>query len=868
MAKNKKRRSLTSKVEQRSKATEIKNNPFEVKINKQKHNILGRKNKHGKGVPVVSRSKGLQKRNATLLQEYKQRHKSNKFLDKRLGENDPEMSVEDKMMERFTLEKQRNHEKSGMYSLNTDEDLTHYGQSLSSLEKFEEPDLASDDEEGGMIDKKFVAEEHFGGFLTKKKTDEEGKPKTRQEIFEEIIAKSKKDKFNRQSEKEDVVKLTEQLDQDFNDVSQFLAKVKRDKDEERRKPDDYDMSVKELIFDMRAKASDRLKTPEELAKEEKEKLEKMETDRQRRMKGITETEEQENKRRMQYLSADDLNDGFELTRDNRSTLSYRDGVPSFGFDQGESDSEEKEEEGEEEVQEDDEEEEEDDESEEGEEEEEDNASDLDSETDEDDDEDDRTVKEIKSSLKKGNKQSVTKKVSIQEPVEKKKKIEEMMRLAKEELPYTFKAPTCLEELEGVLTGHSPSNQLTIIERMIKCHHPSLSDGNKAKLETLTTCIYQLMGKYVKEGKDLQPQFINGLTKHLYDLTQTCALASGNSLMGIICEKYESFNKETEDRGRSTFPSLDVLLYFKLVSALFPTSDFRHSVVTPTMLFMGAILSQCQVRSCQDVTFGLFICNLFLKNVSLSKRLVPEVMNFLQGILYMASDHESKTAGLVVAPFKQSGRFSKLLRHEGTSEAQLRPVKILDLVTDLEDLDQAEFSTWALGLTCHLLHQFSTLYVDLPSYSEIFSPIYILLQDKELLLNKYHHDVQSLGDEVLSHIEGSRQRTRRVLEVEKKKPAPLKMFEPKIEENYDPTRKYRSSGNKEHDEQQRLKHRHRREMKGAVREIRKDTQFIARQKLKEQKERDDERKEKVMRLHQMLATQEGDFRDIKRKKRKP
>ena len=66
MAKNKKRRSLTSKVEQRSKATEIKNNPFEVKINKQKHNILGRKNKSGKGVPVVSRSKGLQKVRTSL----------------------------------------------------------------------------------------------------------------------------------------------------------------------------------------------------------------------------------------------------------------------------------------------------------------------------------------------------------------------------------------------------------------------------------------------------------------------------------------------------------------------------------------------------------------------------------------------------------------------------------------------------------------------------------------------------------------------------------------------------------------------------------------------------------------------------------
>ncbi|XP_041476417.1 nucleolar protein 14-like [Lytechinus variegatus] len=877
MAKNKKRRGLTSKVEQRSKATDVKHNPFEVKINKQKHNILGRKNKHGKGMPAVSRSKGLQKRNATLLQEYKQRHKTNKFLDRRLGENDPGMSVEEKMMERFTLEKQRTHEKSSLYSLNTDEDLTHYGQSLSSLEKFEEPDLESDEEDTGLIDKKFVAEEHFGGFLTKKKTDEEGKPKTRHEIFEEIIAKSKKDKFNRQSEKEDVVKLTEQLDQEFNFVAQFIANVECKKERE-NKPDDYDMSVKELIFDMRAKASDRMKTPEELAKEEKEKLEKMEADRQRRMKGITETEEEENKRRMQYMSADDLNDGFELTRDNRSTLSYSDGVPSFGFDQDESDAEEQEEEDDEEGDKED-----DDDGDEDEEDEEsgndegddDDASDLESEPSESDDEDDednddkehdRTLK-MKSSLKKDNKQSVSKKVSIQEPEENKKKREEIIRLAKEELPYTFQAPTCLEELEDVLSGHTPSNQLTILERMIKCHHPSLSEGNKAKLETLTSLIYQLMGKYVKQGKDLEADFINGLTRHLYDLTQTCALSSGNSLQALISEKYEIFNKETEDKGRSMFPSLDVLLYFKLVSVLFPTSDFRHSVVTPTMLFMGAILSQCQVRSCQDVTFGLFLCNLFLKYVSLSKRLVPEVINFLRGILFMASDHESKTGGLVVAPFKHSGRFAKLLRQEGTSKSELKPVKILDLMIDTEDLDQAEFSTWVIGLTCHLLHQFSKLYVDLPSYPEIFSPIYTLLQDKELLLNKYNHEIQSLGDEVLSHIEGSRQRTRKVLEVEKKKPAPLKMFEPKIEENYDPTRKYRSTGNKERDEQQRLIHRHRREMKGAVREIRKDTQFIARQKLKEQKERDDERKEKVKRLHQMLATQEGDFRDIKRKKHK-
>jgi nucleolar protein 14 len=40
--------------------------------------------------------------------------------------------------------------------------------------------------------------------------------------------------------------------------------------------DDYDRLVKELIFDSRARATDRLKTPEEIAQEEKQKLEALE----------------------------------------------------------------------------------------------------------------------------------------------------------------------------------------------------------------------------------------------------------------------------------------------------------------------------------------------------------------------------------------------------------------------------------------------------------------------------------------------------------------------------------------------------------------------------------------------------------------
>lgn len=44
-------------------------------------------------------------RKKTLLVEYKQRNKANQFIDRRFGEYNDELSVEEKMMQRFTLER-------------------------------------------------------------------------------------------------------------------------------------------------------------------------------------------------------------------------------------------------------------------------------------------------------------------------------------------------------------------------------------------------------------------------------------------------------------------------------------------------------------------------------------------------------------------------------------------------------------------------------------------------------------------------------------------------------------------------------------------------------------------------------------------
>lgn len=44
-------------------------------------------------------------RQDTLLVEYKNKQKTNRFVDQRIGENDPSASLEDKLLERFASEK-------------------------------------------------------------------------------------------------------------------------------------------------------------------------------------------------------------------------------------------------------------------------------------------------------------------------------------------------------------------------------------------------------------------------------------------------------------------------------------------------------------------------------------------------------------------------------------------------------------------------------------------------------------------------------------------------------------------------------------------------------------------------------------------
>lgn len=870
MGKAPKKKSLADKVRKTKTTSEIKNNPFEVKINRKKFDVLGRKSKHDVGLPGVSRSKAITKRKDTLLKEYKHKNKTGKFIDRRLGEYDSKMAPEDKILQRFAMERQRSHEKKDIYNLNEEEELTHYGQSLAEIEKFNDA-VGSDDEteEKGLLSAELTATHFGGGGLLRKKTsgeqkdDEDGqKARSRQELIEELIQKSKQEKRERQVQKEEAQELTEKLDQEWKSIQALMVKKtpkmeQTDKPQDKPKLDEYDMMVRELGFEMKAQPSEKMKTPEEIAKEEREKLQKLESDRLRRMMG--EEADTGAHTSQTHMSADDLNDGFILDKNDRKTLSYEDGKwniteenedeedggeePGDGDEEAESDAEDDAEEEDEDAGE--EEEESSDEEEEG---EEDGHSDLESEQSGAEDEapeEEITPKKILS----------------------KEELKAQQDAAKAELPYTFTAPESYNDLKDLLSGHTSENQRLIVARTQKCNHPSLAAGNKLKLQKFFGFLLEYIGDLAtKSPPDLAT--VDKLIPELYGLCQMFPDTACKSLQRVIGDEAHSMEEALEGKGHAPFSKLDMVLYLKVTSQLFPTSDFRHPVTTPALLYISQALTKCPVRSLQDVTVGLVLCCLVVEYISFSKRFLPELVNFLLGILHLAVKEKKSLGYTVVPPFRPSGKHCDLLVLSDPAAGESwskRPIP-LSAVQHLElksELDKDHHRLTCLSTCLDLVKRCSLLYKDLPSYKHIFSPFRTLLSN--------HLPVQALPEElhaahsaILDAVSGVTV-SLAPLVFEKKKPIPLKLLTPKIVEILDYGKKRGST--REEREKERLKHKYKKEFKGALREIRKDSRFLAREKLNDVMQRDSERKRKVKELLGSLATQEGEWKALKRKKRK-
>jgi len=816
---NKNKKGLAEKMASKSKQSS-KLNPFDVRFIKSKQVVLGRKNKNDVGKPGVARAKAIKKRKETLLQEYQLKNKSNLFLDKRIGEKDSNLSAEEKMIARFTAERVKGAGKSSVFNLGDDFSLTHDGAHIDDIDKFDDP-KSDNEEDEELLSKDFVNEAHFGGFMSKADDDfKSGKANSRKEYIENLIRESKKKKAEKRKADEEAEEKTQELDDDWKGLLQHMAGLKSKKDsDEGRNYDPYDMLVRQLTYEKKeARGGERLKTEEEKLKEERERLQSLEEDRQRRMRGETkvavhssvdDTGEENMKKKEKITMKERRRLLKELLRGEPETVegdeSEEDGEEE-GVDEG--DDEEESSEGEE------------DDSEDG------DASDNYSDLNESEEENDQlNEKDVHDN-----------------------KIKEIIIAASEEIPYIIAIPESYSDLCTLVWGKPPSDQEIILQRILSCNHPQLGDHKPALI-----CYYQFLLQLVQDislTSDPVPS-LSVLFPHLFTLTGLFQQQAANSLLQVITDKFEHFQTLNKPR----YPSLDAIMFLHLVQLLFPTSDYRHPVVTPSLTYMCSVMATARPIDRGSFASCLLMCCTMFEYVSLSNRFVPELINTLHGLIFVSSTgHKTRP----LPPCKGGNYLVVTSKIEKDENSKLTVLE----VSSVKDIDD-DFRLLALKTTLSLIVKIVKLYRELPSIEEIMIPFVPPL--KNLNLDLYPAKVTELVTQILQSIESCKKKRLPVVKPAKQVPM-LRMMEPKIEDGFEPFKKKRV-GNRDMLEEQKLRHKLKQERKGARKEIRQDTAFIASQKMKEEKRKDEERKSRTKALFSSLANQEGDYKKMLKKKKK-
>lgn len=842
-------------------------NPFEVKApaRRAKFDVASSKvSKPTIGRPGVTRGLGEERRRETLLKEMQSRNKVGGLLDRRFGEDDPNMTPEQRAAERFALQAERKLKKTSMFNLEDDSDqemsLTHGGMSLNfggnMKDDFDETDAVSSEDEkedfrsqDDRPRKKQRLEETEGS--DQEDPDMPQRRKTKNEVMQEIIAKSKMYKAERQAAKADDDDLRTELNKGMGDFYEALRSHKIPEKPLQAPPvtgsdphmdparaamlagksreaaeKEYETNLRQLKLDARSKPSVRTKTDEEKAAEEAARLEDLERQRIRRMKGEVESSDDEQDADLEPeddydeddaeafgLSAPEPVPRKELDVEDEDEFMLEDDLIASDSEAemaSEQDSEE-----------------------------------LGSEEEMDEDGDDDFINGLV--LPQGSHSLQPQAAETISP--------------SKNLAYTFPCPQTHKELLDVLEGTKITDLPTVVQRIRALYHKGLVEGNQLKLDAFAGVLAQHVAYLADTNSDTPFPVLEGLLRHLHSMAKASPQVVGDAFRSHL-------EQVADERPLQLSPG--DLIMLTGIATIFPASDHFHGVVTPAMLTISRYLGQSSIRSLYDLGVGAYCCSLALRYQQLSKRHIPEVVTYItNGLVVLAPESLSdkdQHATLLDVPIRLPPRS---LRISSTDRKIPAKLSFKDLIMKRADQNDAAMSLALLEIFMRLSTQAANLWKQKTAFPELVSPFIEVLgriSSQSAKLPKQSLKLASTAFKTIQTLQETSIAARLPLLLHNHRPLAIKSAVPTFIDNYNPDRHY--DPDTQRAELSKLKAEHKKERKGAMRELRKDSNFMAREQLREKKAKDAAYDSKFKKLVAEIQGEEGrEKKQYEKEKRK-
>ncbi|KAI5798891.1 nucleolar protein 14 [Geopyxis carbonaria] len=819
-------------------------NPFEIKTTREKHTVInGRRVKGREGRPAISKSIGEENRKRTLLVEMNRRGKVGGIVDRRFGENDPTMAPEDRMLERFAREKTaRVRSGDGLFNLDDDTDLTHFGQSLGGLrDDFDGPALSDDESDGGegptLLSRKRLLEE-VDAATGSGEEDEDGdkKPerkKSKAEVMKEVMSKSKLFKYERQKAKEEDEDEREKLDAEMGELWSLLGARQPsttgagsgannvplgvEAAPEEKRADEYDQAVREMLFDKRSKPSDKSKTDEEKAAEESERLKALEEARLRRMNGeeVTDDEDDGKKGKTQKSAVEDedeeqVGDGEHYGLGAGIPMPARFAMPDHNPDE---------------------------------------LVDGDYEVSDDGyvdvDEDGELQGDYSDDFEAGSDAEISAAEDSEDDdfLADVKPDSSAPATGADALAYTFPCPQTHAELLSITAAIAPADHPTVVQRIRVLHHSNLAAGNKEKLAVFSGVLLQHIAHLANLTPAVSFTTLDLLIRHLHAMAKT----HGEAVASAVREHLKDLHTH---RLNADLNAGD-LVVLTAVGTIFSTSDAFHPVATPALILICKYLSTVLPSTPRILATGTYLVSLVTQYQRTSKRFVPEALNFvLQALSLLAPTPLAPVPGWFPYHDTAALRLKPSADQKSWTPRKLAFAEIFAPRADTPLALTATLSTQLAAL--------ATLWTGRRAFTDAFTPAVPVLSHltstRPRLPSALRKQISATSTTLAAQLAHAAH-TRRPLELHHHRPLPIPSAVPKFDSDYNPDSKSRDP-DVDRRESAKLRAEHKRERKGAMRELRKDSHFVSRVKMAADKESSRVYHKKMAKLHAQIQTEEG------------
>ena len=158
--------------------------------------------------------------------------------------------------------------------------------------------------------------------------------------------------------------------------------------------------------------------------------------------------------------------------------------------------------------------------------------------------------------------------------------------------------------------------------------------------------------------------------------------------------------------------------------VFPVTDKRHVVITPSIILLGQIIGQTPLRSLKDIVRGIYCSSLMIEFTKEAKRLPTEALSFLAGVINLYSKEASNSSNTPVPTFLSAQKFIdiKQLRENLMNNFDDETVYCLSLEREKMENDSASIAIFKAAL--QLVNKSLTLYCDSigDAQTEVFEQI--------------------------------------------------------------------------------------------------------------------------------------------------